>query len=275
MDAIGGQAIIEGVMFRTPEKVIASIRKPDGKIKVKELKLNLFARKFKDIFFIRGIFNLLEAMYVGIKTINYSAKESLDEKDTEKESSFIFILTFLVAIAFALFIFKFIPFWFATFFPAESTISFNIIEGIIKLSIFIFYIYLISKMKDIKILFQYHGAEHKTINCYEAKKPLIMKNVKKFSTLHKRCGTSFIFLVVIISILFYMLIPFSFSFISKFILRILFLPFIAGFAYEFLKFSAKHDFLTFLGMFIQKLTTKEPTEKQLEVSITGLKELLK
>lgn len=274
MDSIGGQAIIEGVMFRTPDRIITSIRKPDGNIKIKELKLNLFARKFKKWFFIRGIFNLMEAVYVGVKAINYSAVESLEEKDQEKESKFVFVFMLIASIALALFLFKFLPYWFAGFVPTTSNVLFNVVEGITKFLFFILYLYLISKMKDIRVLFEYHGAEHKAVNCYEAKKELTLKNVKKFSVLHKRCGTSFLILVVLISILFYIFIPTWLGFYSKFILRILLLPFIAGFAYEFLKFSAKYDFFTFPGMFVQKMTTKEPDDKQIEVAIEGLKKLV-
>jgi uncharacterized protein YqhQ len=274
MGVIGGQAIIEGVMFRSSDKVVVSIRKPDGKIKVKNLKAKLFAKKFKNLFFIRGIFNLIEAVYVGVKAINYSAAESLDEKDKGKESNIVFVFTFLVAIIFALFIFKFLPYLFAGFVPIKSNVLFNVIEGITKFMIFILYIYFISKLKDMKVLFKYHGAEHKTINCYEAKKKLTLENVKKYSVLHKRCGTSFIILVVLISVLFYIFIPSSLGFGTKFLLRILLLPFIAGFAYEFLKFSAKYGFFSFPGMFVQKMTTSEPDDKQIEVAIKGLKELI-
>jgi len=270
---LGGQAIIEGVMFRSADRVVASVRKPDGKIKVKDLKLNLFSNRFKKWFFVRGIFNLIEAVYIGVKAINYSAAESLEEEEG-KESKVIFVFTLLASIALALFIFKFLPYLFASVMPVKSNILFNLIEGAVKFMIFVLYIYLISKIKDIKVLFQYHGVEHKTINCYEAGKELNIKNVKKYSTFHKRCGTSFLLLVVVVSILFYILIPFSFGFYFKFLLRILLLPFIAGFAYEFLKFSAKYDFFTFPGRFMQKMTTKEPNDKQIEVAIAGLKRLV-
>jgi len=270
---VGGQAIINGVMFRTPDKVVVSLRKPDGSVKAKELMLKLFAKKVKKLFFIRGIFNLIEAVYVGVKAINYSAAQSLDDGKEEKESKFLFAFTLIASVGIALFVFKFLPFFFAGFVPTNSNVLFNIIEGLTKIIIFVLYVYFISKMKDIKELFRYHGAEHKVINCHEDKKEVNLENVKKYSVIHKRCGTSFLIFVVLISVLFYIFIPNSLSFGIKFLLRLLLLPLIAGFAYEFLKFSAKHDFFTFFGGFVQKMTTKEPSDEQIEVAIKGLKYL--
>jgi len=273
MENIGGQAVMEGIMFRSPDKVVVSVRKKDN-VKVKKLNVKLFAKKFRKLFFLRGIINLIEALYVGVKAINYSASEA-SESD-EKESVFVFVLTFLLAFLIALFIFKFIPYFVAGFF-AEGGFVFGIVEGIVKLGIFILYIYLISFMKDIRRMFEYHGAEHKVVNCFEAGEEVNMENVKKYGVIHKRCGTSFLFFVVFISVVFYVFIPVSWGFWEKFIVRILLLPVIAGVSYEVLKLSDKYNlkFLSWPGLWIQKLTTREPDEKQLEVGVKGLKFLLK
>ena len=270
---IGGQALIEGVLMRNKEKICIAVRK-DKKIIVKKEKI-----KFKEskIPFFRGITNLISTMYVGMKALNYSASIQIGKK--EKENKVMSVITILIAVIFALFLFKFLPLLLTQLIDNKlnlSSASFNITDGIIKLVILVLYIYIISRMKDIKRVFQYHGAEHKAVNCYESKKSLTINNVKKFSTTHKRCGTTFIIFVIFTSIIVYVFIPKGYSFLLKLSLRILLLPLIASMSYELLKLSAKYDniitkTITSPGLLIQKLTTNEPDNKQIEVAIKSLK----
>src|SRR3989344_5378727 len=206
---IGGQALIEGVLMRNKEKICIAVRK-DKKIIVKKEKIKFKETKMP---FFRGITNLISTMYVGMKALNYSANIQIGKK--EKENKVMSVITILIAVIFALFLFKFLPLLLTQLIDNKlnlSSASFNITDGIIKLVILVSYIYIISRMKDIKRVFQYHGAEHKAVNCYESKKSLTIKNVKNFSTIHKRCGTTFIFLVIFISIIVYVFIPKDYSF---------------------------------------------------------------
>ena len=270
---IGGQALIEGVLMRNKEKICIAVRK-DKKIIVKKEKIKFKESKMP---FFRGITNLISTMYVGMKALNYSASIQIGKK--EKENKVMSVITILIAVIFALFLFKFLPLLLTQLIDNKlnlSSASFNITDGIIKLVILVSYIYIISRMKDIKRVFQYHGAEHKAVNCYESKKSLTINNVKKFSTTHKRCGTTFIIFVIFTSIIVYVFIPKSYSFLLKLSLRILLLPLIASMSYELLKLSAKYDniitkTITSPGLLIQKLTTNEPDNKQIEVAIKSLK----
>ncbi len=269
---IGGQALIEGVLMKNKNKVAVAVRNNKGKITVKKEKI-----KFKEnkIPFIRGIVNLFVILYIGIKYLNYSANESLGKE--EKIGFWSVFFSFLFAIVFAIAIFKFLPLFLTTIFDKFikiNNITFNIIEGILKLGIFVLYVYIISFMKDVHRVFQYHGAEHKAVACYEAGKKLNIKEVQKFRTEHKRCGTSFIFLVLFLSIIVYSFVPKDMYFWTKLILRIALLPVIAGISYEFLRLSARYNIFTFLvypGLWIQKITTKQPDNKQVEVAIKALK----
>lgn len=280
---IGGQAVIEGVLMRNKNKIAIAIRKKN-KIKIKK-EIIKTPSKFWKIPFLRGMYGLYETMKIGIKSLNYSANEALDDEDEKEElKSWHFVLTIILSIGLALVIFKLIPLAIAQFISTfsnllKNNIIFNLIEGISKAIIFILYILLISLWKDVRTLFQYHGAEHKTVNCYEAKEKLIPKNVKKYSPIHPRCGTSFIVFVILISIIIYSFIP-NMAFGWKYLWRILLLPIIAGISYEILKLNAKFKNNKFLhslsvpGMLIQKLTTSEPNEKQIEVAIKSLKAVI-
>lgn len=272
---IGGQALVEGVLMKNKDKIGIAVRK-GKKILVKREKL-----KFKDsnIIFLRGIKNLFIILHLGMKSLNYSTNVQL-EKD-EKIGFWGIFFSIIFALAFGLALFKLLPLFFTTLFDkysAVNNIAFNIIEGLIKVTIFVLYVYLISLMKDVNRIFQYHGAEHKAVACYESNKKLIVKNVKKFDKEHKRCGTSFIFLVLLISVVVYSFIPKDYGFWLKFSLRIILLPVIAGISYEFLRLGAKYNlfgWLVYPGLWIQKITTKEPDNKQIEVAISALNAALK
>ena len=279
MEFIGGQAVIEGVMMKNKNKIAVAVRDPQGKIHVKHDTLPC-----KEITtpFLRGVWNLFIVLYTGIKSLSYSSHIATG-KTEEKQSTWMLVFTLIFSLGFALFIFKFIPLL-AT--DAISTrvgvhsITYAGIEGLIKISIFIAYIYVISRMKDIQRVFQYHGAEHKTVNCYEAKKQLTPRNCQKFSLIHTRCGTTFTILVLFLSIFVYVFIPQSFSFWTKLFLRILLLPVVASLSYELLRFAATQEHTSWYrrllvpGLLFQKMTTNEPDEKQLEVAIVALKAVL-
>lgn len=275
--SLGGQALIEGVMILNKEKKTSSIAVRKGKkIILKNEKL-----KFKepDIPFIRGIVNLFIILYIGIKALNYSTNINLgkDEKISFTEIFF----TIIFALVFGLLIFKFLPLLFTTWFDRLANVNniiFNIIEGLLKIGIFVLYVYLISLTKDVYRVFQYHGAEHKAVACYEAGKKLIVKNVQKFRKEHKRCGTSFIFLVLLVSVVVYSFIPKDYGFWLKLFLRIILLPVIAGISYEILKLGARHpwfEWVGYPGLWIQKITTKQPDDRMVEVAIKAAKGALK
>src|SRR3989344_1061793 len=276
-DYVGGQAVIEGVMMRYKDNLATAVSKKN-KIIVKKEKIKFKSSKIP---FIRGIINLIETLYIGVKTLNYSAEMQLDKKE-KKSSSSMMVFSLIFALVFALFLFKFMPLYLTRFidkFLNMNSIIFNLLDGIIKISIFILYIFIISKMPDIKRVFQYHGAEHKAVNCYESGLKLTVKNIKKFSTAHKRCGTTFILLVLMISVIVYIFIPKTLPFSMNLLLRILLLPVIASISYELLRLNARYDnmftkTLVIPGLLMQRMTTKDPSEKQIQVAIKALKGVL-
>tara|TARA_Y100000310_G_scaffold345448_1_gene465123 strand:+ start:79 stop:927 length:849 start_codon:yes stop_codon:yes gene_type:complete len=275
MENIGGQAVIEGVMFKSKKDVTIAVRKPNGEIKVKKEKFKSLTEKFPlSLPFVRGIIILIETLVLGIKALNYSTNENLGKE--EQLGTFAMVITFVISIGLAIFLFKFLPLLGAQLLPIENTYLFNLVEGVIKLTILVSYIWLISLMPDVKTLYQYHGAEHKVINAYERDD---LVNVKKYSRLHPRCGTSFIIFVVFLSILVYILIPMDYTFWVKLGLRLLLLPLIAGIAYELIKLSGKYKKSKFLlalispGLLLQRLTTKEPRRDQIEVALRAFREI--
>jgi uncharacterized protein YqhQ len=297
--AIGGQAVIEGVLMRTNEKYAIAVRQPNGRIIVKKEKYvsRTKKNKFLGLPLIRGVIMLWETLILGYKALTFSANQSLaddsqDKKQEKKNNDKAkgkdkkeelgtpeLVITLIISILFALALFKFLPLLIATFFKNKvggSNLLFNIIDGAAKFIILILYLVAISMMKDVKRLFQYHGAEHKSVHCYEENKKLTVENVKKDSKAHARCGTTFMLVVLFLSIIFYLFIPFNTNFWLKLLIRILFLPIIAGISYEWIKFSGKHTnnfFAKILigpGLLVQNLTTREPDDKQIEVAIKAL-----
>ena len=282
MQKIGGQAVVEGVMMRSSKKMAVAVRNPNGKIIVNVKKLNLLSERMKKWIFIRGIVSLVEILFYGIKTLNYSADIAAGEHGKKKCKTdwLVSTMVILLSIGFGLLIFKFLPLLVAQMINPNSNIVFNLIDGGVKMVVFVAYVYAISLMKDVRRVFEYHGAEHKSIGCYESKKKLTVSNAKNFSALHPRCGTSFIMIVLIISIIVYVFIPKTVPFMYKLVYRIFLLPLIAGISYEVLKLSAKYEHNFFFHMFekpglwIQHITTKEPDDKQLEVALAALKKVL-
>jgi len=293
---IGGQAVIEGVMMKGPNSFAISVRKENGKIVTKKEKLNQ-RPKWAKLFFIRGIVNLIDMLVLGIKSLIWSSNQFVEEDEKETFGLKETILLIAVSFGFVILFFVALPYFvtnLAGFKEEINPLLFNLIDGAIRLALFLIYLIIISRIKDIKRIFEYHGAEHKTIHCYESKKELTIKNIKNFSTLHPRCGTSFVMIVLVISILVFSILPSVAILAYKdflqlgfwlqksilFPLRILLIPIIAGLSYELLKLSDKYKGNILLralikpGLLLQKLTTNQPDDKQIEVAVESLNAVL-
>ena len=283
---VGGQAVIEGVMMRSPNSMAIAVRRPNGEIVVKRERLNFFSEKkfFSKLPLIRGVINLLSALVLGMKALNFSSNQSLEE---EKEvSSWTMGLTFTFALCFGIFLFFLVPLfltkWLRFAIPMVSTsgILFNLVDGIIRLMIFLAYLWTISFFKEIRRIFEYHGAEHKSIFAFESGEALTPDRVKGFSYLHPRCGTSFLLIVMVVSILVFALIPHHLSFGYKVASRVVFIPLIAGLAYEIIRFAdqkrERKNMQYFIkpGLWLQRMTAREPSEDQIEVALRALHEVL-
>lgn len=285
---IGGQAVLEGIMMKHNEEYAVAVRKPDGEISVKKEKYHSIV-KWKVLTttpFIRGVFNFIDSMVIGIKTLTYSAsfyeeeeeevltKEAVKKK--EKKEKLLMGATVAFSVVAAVAIFMVLPYFLTSFLKGliPSYQVRTVIEGLVRIGIFVLYVLLISRMEDIQRTFMYHGAEHKCINCIEHGLPLTVENVRKSSRQHKRCGTSFLFLVLAISIVLLLLIRVD-SAVMRVVVRILLLPVIAGISYEVLKLAGRSDnilinFISSPGLAIQKLTTKEPDDDMVEVAIQAV-----
>jgi len=283
---VGGQAVIEGVMMRSPGSMAIAVRRPSGEIVVKRERLTFFSEKkfISKLPLIRGVINLLSALVLGVKALNFSANQSLEE---EKEvSSWTMGLTFTFALCFGIFLFFLIPLfltkWLRFAIPMISTsgILFNLVDGIIRLIIFLAYLWAISFFKEIQRIFEYHGAEHKSIFAFEAGEVLTPDRVKGFSYLHPRCGTSFLLIVMVVSILVFALIPHHLAFGYKVASRVVFIPLIAGLAYEIIRFADQKrgnrgiQYFMKPGLWLQRMTAREPSEEQIEVALRALHEVL-
>ena len=279
----GGQAVIEGVMMRGKEKVAIAVRRPDGKIELKKQSLPSFYKgRLREIPFIRGIVVLVETLVLGTQTLLYSAQVASAEEEEEKISPALLWGTVAASIAFSVAFFFIIPLFTTRYFIdpyLDSALTSNLIEGFIRIGLFVAYLALIGLIPDIKRVFAYHGAEHKVVNAYEAGVPLEVEEVKKYTTTNPRCGTSFIFIVLIISILVFSLFGRPSLYLSI-LSRILLIPVIAAISYEILKFGANHiksvpmRILLAPGLALQHITTKEPDDGQLETAISALNEVI-
>jgi uncharacterized protein YqhQ len=283
---VGGQAVIEGVMMRSPNSMAIAVRRPNGEIVVKRERLNFFSEKklFSKLPLIRGVMNLISALILGVKALNFSANQSLEEE--QEVGPWALGLTFTFALCFGIFLFFLIPLfltkWLRFAIPMVSTsgIVFNLIDGILRLAIFLVYLWGISFFKEIQRIFQYHGAEHKSIFAFESGEVLMADRVKGFSSLHPRCGTSFLLIVMVVSLLVFALIPHHLSFGYKVASRVIFIPLIAGLSYEFVRFTDQKrrnrgiQYLIKPGLWLQRMTTREPSEDQIEVALRALHEVL-
>ena len=282
---VGGQAVIEGVMMRAPHSYCVAVRKPSGEIVTSEMPVPRMSEKYKIFKYpgVRGLGVLGQAMGLGIKALRFSANTSLDDGRSEEKpkemSSGAMTLQIVFSLAFFIFLYKFVPLYLATWlgkaYPVvNGRLAFNAVDGLIRLAIFLCFLYLMSRSKDIRRVFEYHGAEHKVVFNFESGKPVTVENAQGFTTFHPRCGTSFLLVVMVISMIVYTLIPFQ-GFGLKLLSRVLLLPVITGLSYELIRFAAKRhgSFLALLtapGLWLQRITTQPPSNEQAEVAICAL-----
>ena len=278
---IGGQAVLEGIMMKNKENYAVAVRKPDGEVAVEMENFQgiLHGSKLKEIPFIRGVFNFIDSMILGMRCLNFSAS-FYDDESREKEGSgadkLITGIVTLFSVAVAIGIFVVLPYYLASLFHdyVRNASLMAIIEGMIRIVIFLLYICGISLMKDIRRLYGYHGAEHKCINCIEKGRPLTVRNVMRSSRLHRRCGTSFIFFVLFVSIILFFFIRVD-STLEKVVLRVLLMPVVAGISYEIIRLAGRSNFflvriISAPGMWIQRMTTREPDKGMVEVAIAAV-----
>lgn len=302
--SIGGQAVMEGVMMRGPYKTAVAVRKPDGEIETKVEENGTKTRsKFFKLPIIRGCVNFIDSLVIGMKALMYSAefvdiegdeedKESkfdkwLDEKFGDKIKDIVIYVSIAISLVFSIVLFMILPTFVTRGFEmlgnilpsikavVDSQLFTSLFEGIVRMAIFIGYLALVSNMKDIKRVYEYHGAEHKTIACYEAGEELTVENIRKHKRFHPRCGTSFLLFVMIVSILLFALLPRVDMVVLRVIMRLALLPVVAGISYELIKIAgrSKSKCVTWMskpGMWLQKLTTREPDDSQIEVAIASM-----
>ncbi len=282
---IGGQAVIEGVMMRAPHSYCVAVRTPSGEIVTDEKPLSKVSEKYPLFRFpiLRGVGNLGQALGLGIKALQFSANAGLEEaspKQGAKEiSGWVLALNLAISLAFFIFLYKFVPLYLTTglgrWVPAfQGRIAFNLVDGLIRIAIFIGFLYLVSLWKDIRRVFEYHGAEHKVVFNFESGQPVTVENASRFPTFHPRCGTSFLLVVMVVSIALYTLLPFD-AFGWKLAGRVVLLPLIAGVSYEAVRFAAKHRAgllasVTAPGLWLQRITTRPPSDEQTAVAIHAL-----
>lgn len=296
---IGGQAVLEGVMMKGPDSYALAVRTPEKNIEVKVTEYKSLGEKHKvlRIPFVRGVVNFLESLYIGMKTLMDSSEYLDDEEDSKNqdvknvspedtetkkscsESAYL-IGTLVVSLLIAIGVFMLLPAFLANFLYkfTDKSILVSIAEGVLRLLIFLGYVAAISFMEDIKRTFMYHGAEHKTISCLEAGDDLTVENVRKHTRFHKRCGTSFVFIVMIISIFVFMFVHTKVMWL-RLLSRIILIPVIAGLSYEFIRYAGKHNnafsrILSAPGLWVQRLTTKEPDDSMIEVAIKSVEGVL-
>lgn len=299
--SIGGQALMEGVMMRGPKEYAMAVRKPDGEIIVEKRPVASVLQKSKilKLPIIRGCISFFESMITGVKALMFSAEffdiegeeESqskfdkwLDDKFGDKIKDIVIYVSVVLSLIFSVALFFLLPNFITelvaklTNMDVDGTLR-TVIEGVIRMAIFLSYILLVSQMKDIKRVFMYHGAEHKTIAAYENGDELTVENARENSRLHPRCGTSFLIFVMIISVIVFMLIPKGLTWYNRALFKILLLPVVAGVSYEIIKFAGRHEnwftkLISKPGMWLQYITTREPDDSQLEVAIASMKAVL-
>ncbi|MCB9384572.1 MAG: DUF1385 domain-containing protein [Bryobacterales bacterium] len=284
---IGGQAVLEGVMMRAPHSYCVAVRKPDGEIVTEEGEAHRLSEQNKlwGLPIVRGVATLFQAMSLGMKALNFSAQHAVEEEEgkggeaAKEPAGWMKALMVLFQVGFFIFLYKFIPLT-ATgklqdLFPAlDNQVGFSVVEGVIRLGIFLTFLFAISRMKDIHRVFMYHGAEHKVVFNYESGKAVDVPTAQSFVTWHPRCGTSFLMVVMVVSIIVYAFVPMQ-GFAFQFAARLALLPVIMGLSYEVIRFVAKRQasllgVIAAPGLWLQRITTKEPTDDQVEISIRAL-----
>ena len=295
---IGGQAVIEGVMMRNKKMYAMAVRAPDKSIALVKKELSPISNKHKllRLPIIRGVIAFVDSFILGMEILQTSANLAGMEEETENPSKFeqwliktfgdklndiLIGISMVLGVLISVSLFMLLPVFISSFLNpwiGDNTWLLSFIEGFVRILLFILYIHFISRMEDMKRIFAYHGAEHKTINCYENNEPLTVENVRKHTRLHKRCGTSFLLIVMLVSMITFMFVRTDVVWL-RFALRILFVPFIAGFSFEIIKWAGKSegklvDIISYPGMLMQKLTTSEPTDDQIEIAISAMNEVL-
>jgi len=287
---VGGQAVLEGVMMRSPHAWGICIRKPDGTLSTHCEPLERLSEKHKWMGWpvVRGVMTLGQAMVLGFRALRYSANVALDQLPAQEEKKaeikgWVAAVNIIVSVGFFIFLYKFVPLLAATKLKNAhpmfgNQVMFNVVDGVIRIGLFLLFIWGVSMWADIKRVYQYHGAEHKTVFAFESHDQLTVPNAQAYSTFHPRCGTSFLMTVMLISMLVYMLIPAT-TFWARFGFRIALLPVIAGVSYEMIRFSAKHAsslfaLLTKPGLWLQRITTQPPSNDQVECAIAALNEAM-
>jgi len=280
-DIAGGQALIEGVMMRHGNKIAAAVRKPDKEIVIREQEYIPLTKRYKvlGLMFIRGTVTLFEMMFIGIKCLMFSAEVALSEEE-RKPKSWEMTLSFIISFTVAIFFFVVVPAFFFTKMKlfVDNLILLNILEGCIRLGLFLGFLSATLFMEDMKRVYMYHGAEHKTVFAWENGDDLTVENIRKYSTRHPRCGTSFILFVMVVSIIIFSLLGRP-DFLHRVIYKIILLPVVSGISYEAIRFTGKHcnwqwvRLLSWPGLQLQKITTREPSDDQIEVAIAAMKKV--
>ncbi|MFZ6016973.1 MAG: DUF1385 domain-containing protein [Nitrospirota bacterium] len=286
MKNIGGQAVIEGVMMKTRKGWTVAVRGPKGDIHVKREGLKELPKILK-LPLMRGVIALYQALSIGIRAIEFSASKAYEEGEKKHMGSTTIGFTIVLAIILGIVVFILLPLYATRLLGiifvsvSESSFMFNLIDGIIRIILFLTYIIAVGMWKEMRRIFEYHGAEHKVIHAYEHEKGLTLENAKDYSPLHPRCGTSFLLIVMVVSIFTFSFIPQEWTFTYKFISRLILVPLIAGLSFEFLKYSSRMESNPIMyvliqpGLLLQRLTTREPDDAQLEVAIRALEEVLR
>lgn len=282
---VGGQAVLEGVMMRAPHSYCIAVRKANGELVTQESPLPRVSERYPIFRYpvLRGVGTLGQAMWLGVKALRFSANAALSEEEaqagTGEVSSLAMTLNLVFSFAFFVFLYKFVPLYLTTvlakWFPAlNGQVAFNLTDGVIRLSIFLGFLFMISRWKDIRRVFEYHGAEHKVVFNFESGKPVTVANARTFTTLHPRCGTSFLLVVMVISMVVYAMLPFE-SFAAKMGARVVLIPVITGLSYELIRFAARRpgsllSLIAAPGLWLQRITTQPPADDQTEVAIRAL-----
>lgn len=292
---IGGQALIEGVMMNGIHQSAMACRLPNGTIDIETWETNngKSAPWYKKVPLVRGIFNFVSSLIIGYKCLMKSAEKQMTEDDEENQEELskldiwlnehlsenvmtvISVIAMVFSLFIALFLFKYVP-SLITKPLAEHTFIRTLLEGVMKIAIFILYLWITAQMKDMKRTYEYHGAEHKTIACYEGGEELTVENVKKYTRFHPRCGTSFMIITLIISILVFCFIPKEFTTLQRILVQVVLLPLVVGISYELIKLAGRSNhpivkIISFPGLQVQRITTREPDESQIEVAIEAIK----
>ncbi len=283
---VGGQAVIEGVMMKGPLAWSVAVRGVDGRMHIKRERLRSLPAMLK-VPVLRGVAALYEALMLGIKAIDFSASKAYEEEGDGPLSPVAILTTFAVAIVLGIALFVFLPLYLTRLagiimpIVEESSVAFNVVDGLIRVGVFLLYVSGVGLWGEMRRIYEYHGAEHKVIHAYEGGEELGADNInRKYSTRHPRCGTSFLLIVMIVSILIFSVIPHDWNFAMKFLSRLVLIPLVAGLSYEVLKLSAKKsanalvDLFVRPGLLLQRLTTREPDELQIEVALSALREVV-